>query len=96
MISKSTDGDTLEKAQAKIMPMISEIQERIKQIKSEGHDSDDVPTQQVLYSEYGNLKPQLERLKTKAKGIKKARTELSAAQKEFFGITKNSSNEDEG
>lgn len=95
MISKSTDGVTLKEAQAKIAPMISEIQERIEQIKSEGHDSDDVPAQQVLYSEYKELDVQLVRLKAKAKGIKKARTELSTAQKKFFGITENSSNEDE-
>jgi len=95
MISKSTDGSTLEDAQDKITPMISEIQERIRQIKSEGHDSDDVPTQQVLYSKYKELDMQLVRLTAKAKGIKKARTELSTAQKKFFGLTENSSNEAE-
>ncbi len=87
MIAKSTDGSTLQDAQDKITPMISEIQNRIKQIKDEGHDSDDVPTQQVLYSEYKELDVQLVRLTAKAKGIKKARTELSTAQKKFFGLT---------
>lgn len=95
MISKSTDGKTLKSAQAKIRPMIRAIQERIEQIKVEGRQTDDVSTQKVLYSEYEELEPQLKRLETKDTGIDKALTELTDKQKEFFGLTENSSKEDE-
>jgi hypothetical protein len=96
MISKSTDGKTLNDARAKIRPMISEIEERIKQIKAEGRESTNVSDQKVLYSEYKELDLQLERLVKKDEGIDTALTELTVKQKEFFGIKEDSSKKSGG
>ena len=96
MISKSTDGKTLNDAQAEIRPMISEIRKRIEQIKVEGRESGNVPAQKVLYSEYKELDLQFERLDTKDTGIDKALTELTQKQKEFFGLVEDSDEESGG